>query len=63
MNDNKLLRAELVPIVMLSAALALRQMSMTIVMPFISTYCRTLSGYTPLLAGFAVGIFGLMAHC
>jgi MFS family permease len=59
-NDNKLLRAELVPIVMLSAALALRQMSMTIVMPFISTYCRSLSGYTPLLAGFAVGIFGLM---
>ena len=45
---------------MLSAALALRQMSMTIVMPFISTYCRSLSGYTPLLAGFAVGIFGLM---
>lgn len=45
---------------MLSLALALRQMSMTIVMPFISTYCKTLTGFTPLLAGLAVGMFGLM---
>ena len=45
---------------MLSLALAFRQISMTIVMPFISTYCKTLVGYTPLYAGLAVGIFGLM---
>lgn len=45
---------------MISLALALRQMSMTIVAPFISTYCQSLIGYTPLLAGIAVGSFGLM---
>lgn len=48
------------PVVMISLALALRQMSMTIVSPFISTYCQSLAGYTPLLAGIAVGAFGLM---
>lgn len=50
----------LLPVVMISLALALRQMSMTIVAPFISTYCKSLAGYTPLLAGLAVGAFGLM---
>lgn len=48
------------PIIMISLALAIRQMSMTIVAPFISTYCKSLTGYTPLLAGLAVGAFGLM---
>jgi len=48
------------PVMMISLALALRQMSMTIVAPFISTYCKSLIGYTPLLAGIAVGAFGLM---
>lgn len=50
----------MLPVVMISLALALRQMSMTIVAPFISTYCKSLAGYTPLLAGLAVGAFGLM---
>ncbi|WP_411677142.1 MFS transporter [Caproicibacter sp.] len=50
----------MLPVVMISLALALRQMSMTIVAPFISTYCKSLAGYTPLLAGLAVGSFGLM---
>lgn len=50
----------MLPVVMISLALALRQMSMTIVAPFISTYCKSLIGYTPLLAGLAVGAFGLM---
>ena len=45
---------------MLSLALAIRQISMTIVMPFISTYCKSLIGYTSLYAGIAIGIFGLM---
>ena len=57
-QQNK--RIIMLPVVMISLALALRQMSMTIVAPFISTYCRSLVGYTPLLAGFAVGAFGLM---
>lgn len=56
--DNKFKNA-LIPIVMLSFAIAIRQMSMTIVAPFISTYCKTLTGYTPLMAGLALGIFGL----
>lgn len=50
----------MIPVVMLSLALGLRQMSMTIVAPFISTYCQDLVGYTPLLAGLAVGVFGIM---
>lgn len=50
----------MLPVVMLSLALGLRQISMTIVTPFISTYCKDLIGYTPLLAGLAVGAFGLM---
>lgn len=49
----------MLPVVMLSLALALRQMSMTIVAPFISTYCKSLLGNTPLMAGLAVGVFGL----
>ena len=52
--------AIMLPVIMISLALALRQMSMTIVSPFISTYCKSLAGYTPFLAGLAVGDFGLM---
>lgn len=60
MASGEKTRNILLPVVMISLALALRQMSMTIVAPFISTYCRALWGYTPLLAGLAVGAFGLM---
>lgn len=60
MSDKKSNTFALLPVVMLSLALALRQMSMTIVAPFISTYCKTLTGYTPFLAGLAIGAFGLM---
>ncbi|HBC97364.1 MAG TPA: hypothetical protein DC034_11300 [Clostridium sp.] len=59
MKSNKLIDNTRIAVVMLCLALALRQMSMTIVMPFISTYCKSLKGYTPVLAGLAVGIFGL----
>ena len=59
MKNKKQIKSAMVPVVMLSTAIALRQMSMTIVMPFISTYCKTLVGYTPLLAGVALGMFGL----
>ncbi|MCI1209550.1 MAG: MFS transporter [Treponema sp.] len=47
-------------VIMISIALTMRQMSMSIVAPFLSTYCRTLAGYTPLAAGLTLGIFGLM---
>jgi MFS family permease len=45
---------------MISFALMMRQLSMSIVAPFLSPYCRTLAGYTSLTAGLVLGIFGLM---
>lgn len=60
MKNNIKVKSAIPAVVMISLALAIRQMSMTIVMPFISTYCKSLIGYTPFLAGLAVGIFGLM---
>ncbi|WP_338078769.1 MFS transporter [Clostridium luticellarii] len=59
LKNNKLFDNTRIAVVMLCLALALRQMSMTIVMPFISTYCKSLVGYTPVLAGLAIGVFGL----
>lgn len=41
-------------------ALGMRQLAMTMVMPFLSVYSQTLSHSTPVLAGVALGIFGLM---
>lgn len=46
-------------VIFLGLALGIRQMAMTMVMPFISVYSQTLSSYTPLLAGLALGMFGL----
>ncbi|WP_243135720.1 MFS transporter [Acetobacterium tundrae] len=59
MTENKSAKSVIPAVIMISLALAFRQMSMTIVMPFISTYCKSLIGYTSVLAGLAVGIFGL----
>lgn len=60
MQNDKSAKSAMSAVVMLSLALAIRQMSMTMVMPFLSTYSKSLIGYTPVLAGLAVGIFGLM---
>lgn len=59
MQNDKILRKEMLPVLMLSLVLGIRQMAMTMVSPFISTYSKTLSFYTPMLAGVALGIFGL----
>jgi MFS family permease len=59
LENNKLLKNEMLSVVMLSLVIALRQMAMTMVSPFLSTYSKTLAGYTPLLAGLALGMFGL----
>ncbi|URZ07755.1 MFS transporter [Clostridium felsineum] len=59
MRQNYKIRKELSFVVMISLALGIRQMSMTLVMPFISTYSKTLSYNTPLLAGAALGTFGI----
>ncbi|WP_455795366.1 MFS transporter [Clostridium butyricum] len=44
----------------LGVALGIRQMAMTMVMPFLSTYSNTLKYNTSMLAGIALGVFGLM---
>lgn len=60
MQKDRTVESAIPAVIMLSLALAFRQMSMTIVMPFISTYCKSLVGYTSFYTGLAVGIFGLM---
>ena len=59
MNDKIFTRNELFFLITISLALGIRQMAMTIVMPFISTYSRTLRYSNSTLAGVALGIFGL----
>lgn len=59
MQNDKILKNQMIPVLMLSLVLGIRQMAMTMVAPFISTYSKTLSFYTPMLAGVALGIFGL----
>lgn len=52
-------KKELLFLITISMALGIRQMAMTMVTPFLSTYCTSLKYSTPLLAGVALGIFGL----
>lgn len=59
MTDNAFSRKELLFLITISLALGIRQMAMTMVMPFISTYSRTLAYNNATLAGVALGIFGL----
>lgn len=47
-------------LIIISLGLGIRQMAMTMVMPFISTYSKTLLYSNATLAGVALGIFGLM---
>lgn len=56
---DRFTKSELALLAILSLALSIRQVAMTMVMPFISVYSQSLSGYTPALAGMALGIFGL----
>lgn len=60
MNKSNFSRKELLFLITISIALGIRQMAMTMVMPFISTYSKTLLYSTPTLAGVALGVFGLM---
>lgn len=59
MKKNVFTGKELMFLITISLALGIRQMAMTMVMPFISTYSKTLSYSTATLAGAALGIFGL----
>lgn len=58
MSKNK--NSQLILVSSLGFALGMRQMAMTMVMPFLSVYSKELKFYTPVLAGVALGIFGLM---
>lgn len=60
MKKNVFSKKELMFICTLGFALGMRQMAMTMVMPFISVYSKTLTYSTPVLAGIALGVFGLM---
>lgn len=59
MKEQLFSRKELLFITTLSFALWIRQMAMTLIMPFISTYSNSLAYSTPVLAGVALGAFGL----
>ncbi|SHJ64668.1 Predicted arabinose efflux permease, MFS family [Clostridium cavendishii DSM 21758] len=60
MTNKGFKKSEIIFISTLGFALGIRQMAMTMVMPFISIYSETLSYNTKFLAGVALGIFGLM---
>lgn len=59
MKNSVFSKKELLFLITISLALGIRQMAMTIVMPFISTYSKTLNYGNAALAGVALGIFGL----
>lgn len=52
-------KIQLIFLICLGVALGIRQIAMTMVMPFISVYSESLTSYTPMLAGVALGMFGL----
>lgn len=60
MQKNKKKESKSIFVATLGFALGMRQMAMTMVMPFLSTYSKTLKYDTPMLAGISIGIFGLM---
>lgn len=60
MNKNNNIKHSSLFLIVISFALGMRQLAMTMVMPFISVYGESLKHSTPLLAGIALGVFGLM---
>lgn len=59
MNKKSFSNKEFLFLLTIGIALGIRQMAMTMVMPFISTYGKTLAYSTPTLTAVALGIFGL----
>ncbi|MDT8718027.1 MFS transporter [Clostridium sp. 19966] len=59
MKNKAFSHTELLFLITISLALGIRQIAMTMVMPFISTYSKTLMYSNAALAGIALGIFGL----
>lgn len=59
MENKKFSSNQILFIIILGIALGIRQMAMTMVMPFITIFSKSLNYYTPTLAGIALGVFGL----
>ncbi|MGP7818082.1 MFS transporter [Niallia sp. 01092] len=57
--EESLSKTQWMFIMILGLGVSIRQVAMTMVMPFLSVYSQTLTHYSPLLAGIALGIFGL----
>lgn len=55
----KFTKAQIWFLTAMGVVMGLRELSMTMLNPFISIYGNTLAGSTPLLCGFALGIYGL----
>lgn len=60
MKKGTFTRYEISFIVSLSIAMALRQLAMVMILPFMSVYGKTLLYNTPALVGIALGIYGLI---
>ncbi|WPC39460.1 MFS transporter [Clostridium sp. JS66] len=60
MKKGTFTRYEISFIVSLSIAMALRQLAMVMILPFMSVYGKTLLYNTPVLVGIALGIYGLI---
>ena len=59
MTSNKMTPTERRAVVSLSTILSLRMLGLFMVLPVFSLYAATLSGSTPLLIGFSMGVYGL----
>jgi MFS family permease len=59
MENIMFTKKDILFLIVISLALGIRQMAMTMVMPFISTYSNTLSYSNSTLSGVALGVFGL----
>lgn len=61
--DNKLTSAERRAAFTLAAIIAFRMLGLFMLLPVMTTYGSDLQGYTPALAGLAVGIYGITQAC
>lgn len=60
MKKSVFSRYEINFVVSLAVAMALRQLAMVMILPFMSVYGKTLLYSTPALVGIAIGIYGLI---
>ena len=61
--DNRLTATERRAAFTLAAIIAFRMLGLFMLLPVMTTYGNALTGYTPLLAGLAVGVYGFTQAC